>query len=815
MSNFNFLFDMEKMTVRDLQCKLYVETLREEYQNRDYMFTTIGEEMQSRIERAIEKKVEEIEQKEALSDEKLKNTWDNEFESIDDIRERLARAKEHLLGERLDDLQQMCSDRDFALALLLTCWKEKFALDKPSDAEIVNSYIQHELRLDAGKFCKSVIVENYKEYPRLNEKIAMLKNSGEIDSLIRSYLWHENVLEIDTDFYDKSTKMLTRDVDYVISKVYRDLIEGDYEVLRFNESIQLPEGETFYTIVAHLSSCKDRSLNGMLEFFRNLAVHAKYDSGRIILIDTERILASDDMYEFRKKMIEESLLEIYISGWYAGEDVYILRTIGAPENSVFNFVCWHQHYLSGSDNFLALHNKLTKNDVRSIDYNFEATSDLLTGQQGRAYSFRELFSVPKTGVEERELSGVYPVFQMKDMPHDFCDAVKNSADLDECEISGSFKILTEDKLVFFVGDDKIQCCYIEASEAKPVFVSHQFAVLDITSEILTPKYVQILCAKGILDKVFDNEGSGRNWYRYTDCSYDEYVGKEYLYTPEDKIRNLSSMIQIPSKEQQSKELVDAQFINASAVERERALEMLLAEKTWLNEEHIRNIKHRIGNELLPVKNDVDAMFKVLQNHPEGITLDTIRGKDEKVSEILERLTRCIAKVNESLQDLTRTVDKGNLKPVDIVATINDFEKDAVCNQTFKLCHNIPEKRIYVNGSTNMINSILRNIVDNAVRHGFIDKTRRDYAVEISIHEDGNGNCVLDVKNNGAPMSELARDSYFKRGSVVGLTGHSGIGGADVKDTANAMGGDATLPVEDGEWAVCVRISLPILNTEKI
>lgn len=799
---------MEKMTVRDLQCKLYVETLREEYQNRDYMFTTIGEELQSLIKSVIEKEVEEIEQKEALSDEKLKNSWGNKFESIDDIRESLVRAKQYYLGERLDHLQQMCSDRDFALALLLTYWKEKFASEKPSDAEIVNSYIQHELRLDTGEFCKSVIVDNYKEYLRLNEKITMLEFKDEIDDLIGSYNLCGDVLEIDTDFYDKSTKMLTGDEAYVISKVFRDLVEGDYEVLRFSEPIQLPEGKTSYTtIVALLSSCKDRSVNGVLEFFRNLAVHAK----NVILIDTERLLASDEMYEFRKKMIEESLLEIFISGGSLGADVYILRAISAHENSVFNFVCRHQHFMTpDSYNFLTLHNKLTKNDVRSLDYNFEATSDLLTGQQGRAFSLRELFPEPKTGVEEQKLTGLYPVFQMKDMPNGFNDAVKCSADLDECEIDGLFKILTENKMVLFIGDDKIQCCYIEASETNPVFVGHQFAVLDL-NEALTPKYVQILCAKGILDKVFDSDpfGQNRNWFRRTEC------GDGFLITPEDKISAISAMIQIPSKEQQGKELVDAQFINASAVERERALEMLLAEKAWLNEEHIRNIKHRIGNELLPVKNDVDAMFKVLQNHPEGITLDTIRGKDEKVSEILERLTRCIAKVNESLQDLTRTVDKGNLKPVDIVAAINDFAKDAVCNQTFKLCHNIPEKRIYVNGSTNMINSILRNIVDNAVRHGFIDNTRRDYAVEISIHEDGNGNCVLDVKNNGAPMSELARDSYFKRGSVVGLTGHSGIGGADVKDTANAMGGDATLPVEDDGWPVWVRISLPILNTEKI
>lgn len=805
---------MEKMTVRDLQCKLYVETLREKYNTRDFMFTTIGEKKIANITQGIKMKIKKIEEKESLSDAELKNTWGDKSKSIGDIRKSLALVKEYYHGKCLTKFIQDCKDKDFALALLFTCWKEKFALKNSSDSAIIDSYIQHEMPIDPCNVSILALKDIYSEYISCNKKSHInFLYEEEVFHLISSYDKSdgERTLEIDTDFFGKSTKVVSKEKAYMISKVIRDLTGVESEVYRIEMLGELHPEELYGTIVARLSSCKDQSYDGILDFFNQLVPLAN-KSGRIILVDTERKLASEEMYDFRKKMIDESLLEIYVGGGYdLFADIYILHAQGVSENDLFNFVSYHQHSASISDNFLTLHNKLSHDDVVSINYNFDVTSDLLTGHKGKAYSFRDLFSVPKSGVEDKKMSGRYRVFQMKDMQQDYLKGVKNYALLDEFEISGSYKILTEDKLLFFVGDEKIQCCYVEASTDSPVVVGHQFAVLDLNKEILTPEYVQILCAKGVMERAFSSSFWDRKQFRYADCYFDSDIDKDVLYTPEDKIVGIPTMIQIPSREQQRKEVSDAQFINASAIERERALEMLLAEKTWLNEEHIRNIKHRIGNELVPVKNDIDAIYKILLKHPEGITLDTIRGKNEKVSEILSRLSRCISTVSESLHDLTRTVDKGNLKPVDIVATIKDFVKNAGSEQTFKISLKVPEEIIYVNGSTNMINSILRNIVSNAVRHGFVDKSRNDYMVEISIDKDGNGNCVLDVKNNGAPMNEYAREIYFKRGSVAGSTGHSGIGGADVKETANAMGGDVTLPLSEDAWSVCVRISLPIFN----
>lgn len=804
LSMFNLnLIDMEKMTVQDLKCKLYIETLREQYQNRDFMFTIIGEKKLKESKAKIESRLEDI--RKNMENDPENYSYSYIEKKVKDVREDLV---SYSILKRIDE--------DFCIALLFVCWKNKFAKDNPSDLALVNSLQLRELELDFNQIVDKMVVDACSPYLLHNRHLDFA--SDEVKNLILGYGdWKgKNVLEIDTDFYSDSTKMMSDEYDFLISKIIRDLNESESKVMRFNADSLIPQDGKYSLIIVRVSSCPCQTAKEFESFYSKLTDptdKGKY-SRRIILLDDKRILASKEMFAFRKKLIDENLLDIFLSGDRGLEsgDIYILYSSSQTENTKFNFVGGHDSYFK---NMITAHQKLSKSDVKSVDYNFYDASDLIPGNSGHSYIFNELFLIPKTEVEEKKISGAYHVFQMKDMPTNSSNFVKESSQLDVCEISGWFKIVTKDKVIFYVGDSKIQVAFLRATSECPAYVGGQFILLDLNTELLTPEYLYILYAKGIFESLFDSASFDREYFHYTDCDIFDDAGNEILITPETKTGYIQCSIQIPSKDIQRKEIEDAQFVNASVVNRERALEQLLAEKTWLNEMHIRNIKHRIGNELVPVKTDLDAFSKLFQNHPEGVTLNTVRGKNEKVSEILERLSRDVDIISESLQDLTRTIDKNDLKPVDIITVVKDFVRDSASDGLFKFSLKVPEEHIIVNGSSNMIRSIMRNIVDNAVRHGFVDKTKGDYTIEVSITQDGNGNCVLCIKNNGAPMSELARDNYFKRGGIAGNTGHSGIGGADVKDTVNAMGGEVTLPIDENGWAVCIRISLPILNIEKI
>lgn len=802
---------MEKNTVRNLQCKLYIETLCENYMNRDFCFTIYGEQKVKGLLIIVRNKRNDIERRKAMSDDDLlKEERAKLFhETIEDIRKSLDDEGIELNDQERNVIESF-KRKDFLMALLYTCWINKF----PSSDKNMEKAIINKLEVDFSKIIDSVAIEIYSSCMIHNNFFFYDEVAKDI---ITSYEgWDgERALEINTDFYGQSCKYMSLDEDYFISKIIADLKGVSAGVFHLDENISIPSGKDYSVIIATPPHWVTENADDMDCFYTKLVSCANKSCGRIILIDEYHVLASDKMYEFRKKMIDHSLLDIYISGRSLGADIYILHAAEQSEFSPLHFVCGHKYSSSYADNILTLHNKLNKSDVVSIDYDFNAASDLVVGGQGKSYSFNELFSIPKTGIEEKGVNGIRRVFQQKNLANDFSDFVVDAQALDLVEIKGNYRVITEDKLIMYVGD-RIRCSYIKADIKNPVYVGHQFAVLDLNKEILIPEYVQILCVKNYLEMAFDDSWE-RDYYRVTDYNYDSFTEQEFYITPEHKIIGKNYRLRIPSKEEQLKSIENARFINASSLERERALKTMLAEKAWLNEEHIRNIKHRIGNELLPIKNDIDTFVKLFRKHPEGLTFDTVRGKDEKVSEILERLSRCINQVTESLQDLTRTIDKANLKPVDLVETVSGFVKKFAGNNDFKIIiPDIPAERIYVNGSKNMIDSILQNIVSNAIRHGFIDKSRKDYAIKVLVQYDGSGNVVLTVANNGAPMSALGKGNYFIRGGVAGDTGHSGIGGADIKDTVDCMGGNVVLLCDDqSDWKVCVRISLPITNTEKI
>ena len=802
---------MEKNSARDLMCKLYIETLCENYMNRDFWFTIYGEEKAKRLLVNVRNERKDIERRKAMSDDALlKEECAKRFPKsmIDDVRKCLD-SEDLELNDQERNVIESFKRKDFLMALLYTCWINKF----PSSDKNMEKAIINKLEVDFSKIIDSVAIEIYSSCMIHNNFFFYDEVAKDI---ITSYEgWDgERALEINTDFYGQSCKYMSLDEDYFISKIIADLKGVSAGVFHLDENLSIPSGKEYSVIIATPPHWVTENADDMDCFYTKLVSCANKSCGRIILIDEYHVLASDKMYGFRKKMIDHSLLDIYISGRSLGADIYILHAAEQSEYSPLHFVCGHKYSSSYADNILTLHNKLNKSDVVSIDYDFNAASDLVVGGQGKSYSFNELFSIPKTGIEEKGVNGIQRVFQQKNLANDFSDFVVDAQALDLVEIKGNYRVITEDKLIMYVGD-RIRCSYIKADIQNPVYVGHQFAVLDLNKEILIPEYVQILCVKNYLEMAFDDSWE-RDYYRVTDYNFDSFTEQEFYITPEHKIIGKNYRLRIPSKEEQLKSIDDAKFINASAMERERALRTMLAEKAWLNEEHIRKIKHRIGNELLPVKNDIDAFVKLFHNHPEGLTLGTVRGKDEKVSEMLERLSVCIDKVSESLLDLTRTIDKDNLKPVDIVDVLSKYIKKFAGNKDFTIIPEIPTERIFVNGSKNMIESILQNIVSNAVRHGFIDKSRKDYTIKVFVQYDGSGNVVLTVSNNGAPMSALGKDNYFIRGGVAGDTGHSGIGGADIKDSVDCMGGNVVLLCnEQSDWKVSIRISLPITNTEKI
>ena len=122
---------------------------------------------------------------------------------------------------------------------------------------------------------------------------------------------------------------------------------------------------------------------------------------------------------------------------------------------------------------------------------------------------------------------------------------------------------------------------------------------------------------------------------------------------------------------------------------------------------------------------------------------------------------------------------------------------------------------YVDIAEYNFGKIVRNILENAKKHGFDDFTDvncKDCVIEIALNWDKERQMYrIDFRNNGNPLPEgLTKASYGENRKYAGKTGGTGIGGYEVAENVRYYNGDYAIS-QDGDWIV-VSIYLPKSKT---
>lgn len=275
----------------------------------------------------------------------------------------------------------------------------------------------------------------------------------------------------------------------------------------------------------------------------------------------------------------------------------------------------------------------------------------------------------------------------------------------------------------------------------------------------------------------------------------------------------SSMI-VPSIPVQKQRIADAISMEKMLQEKMAEKERKFQQKEWLNEAHIRNSKHRLSNEIMPMRMAIERLQSFFRKHPSGIKLSDVIGEITKqsVGDLLEGLSCSIGNIEVEIDNLTRSEQAGEPEQVLNVAQSLDDYLNRIASKyqkTFKVEKVGFDAELSIKISPKAFIELLDNIVNNAVRHGFIHD-RSDYLLQITIEDTGDRMCRISIANNGEPMSERARATYFEQGSFAGLTGHTGIGGYRTFDICDKAGGQAIAPYSKEGFPVVISVEFPII-----
>lgn len=425
-----------------------------------------------------------------------------------------------------------------------------------------------------------------------------------------------------------------------------------------------------------------------------------------------------------------------------------------------------------------------------------------------------------------EVSG--RIFQEKDFAKDWDSIYVHPSDLDHGTSKKGMRKITSPTLI--MASHSPMMAFVLASENEPVFVCSGFkrtqtigyTLLFRLNPSVLPDYlfymskyeswVEISKRIDIDDKYNKTYGAYETfvsigWSNVGEI-FDDGITSD-VTTAESVFRNglYESSLNIPSIIVQKQRIADAKSMEKMLLEKMAEKERKFQQKEWLNEAHIRNSKHRLSNEAMPIRMAIERLQNFFKKRPDGVRLSDMIGEitNQSVNDLLEGLSRSIKKVEIEIENLTRSEQAGESEQkLNVVHSLDEY-LDKIASK-YPVSFNIEkigfEQELNIKISPKEFMELLDNIVGNAVRHGFIGN-RNDYLLQVSIEVTDDRMCEIAIANNGEPMLERARTTFFEQGSIAGPTGNTGYGGFRIYDICYKAGGEAMLPYSKEGFSVVI------------
>ena len=354
-----------------------------------------------------------------------------------------------------------------------------------------------------------------------------------------------------------------------------------------------------------------------------------------------------------------------------------------------------------------------------------------------------------------EISG--KIFHEKDFSKGWDSIYVHPSDLDDGMSKRGMRKITTPTLIMASHSPKM--AFVLASEDDPVFVCSGFKRTQTIGYILLfrlnpsilPDYLFYMSKYESwvsVSKGMDTEDKYYEVYKGKGYEYlDDFIGGKNVGTGfgdgvDDVVETaegaflggLNSSYQkrlnVPSMSVQKQRVSDAKAMEKMLQEKMAEKERKFQQKEWLNEAHIRNSKHRLSNEVMPMRMAIERLKSFFLKHSDGVKLSDVIGEITKqsVNDLLEGLLHSVGNIETEIENLTKSEQAGVPEQIlNVASSLNDYF-DRIASK-YPASFNIEkigfEKDLNIKISPKAFMELLDNIVGNAVRHGFIEN-RKDY-----------------------------------------------------------------------------------------
>lgn len=476
---------------------------------------------------------------------------------------------------------------------------------------------------------------------------------------------------------------------------------------------------------------------------------------------------------------------------------------------------------ANNENYISLNSQILNENSYIWNAGFyKAEKNIVVPEGYSRVEFRDIASRIASIRDFRETEG--RLVNIADLSSDVSNCMPNVG-IVNFESKGVYKI--EEPVLLLSPLRDLKPSYFVASPEEPLFVNTNIWAFRLTAEWVNPQYLCLQLSKA---------------YHVLSGLTIPKISREQL----DKIKLAFPSKGMPTSYKEQEQLFE-EFVQATKLSKAKEMGLL---------EVIDKMKADYINVIRSRKHDMKPYVRELGSFERMIRHYISIRKD--MSDFSEKMNALLDKHNEALKNLSELIDifseeqqfgepeNFNLNKYLIELEINhdessgywiEYDRDdnalseiipipmgSIYDENFvpidpdsKIGKVIleEENRFPVIVDINHLDfeRLVRNIIENAVTHGFTDPNRNDYGIGIDLTVDLEKNMFqIDFSNNGTPLpAGMDKQRYGLLGEKAGLTGRTGRGGYIVKSIIEHYHGDYDVFM-DGTNTI-IRILLPIAN----
>ncbi len=278
---------------------------------------------------------------------------------------------------------------------------------------------------------------------------------------------------------------------------------------------------------------------------------------------------------------------------------------------------------------------------------------------------------------------------------------------------------------------------------------------------------------------------------------------------------LKIKMQIPKRKEQ-----DAILVNR--LETDHFFPELKEKEDFSKENFVKILKHTLKQRIGSISSDFSTLSKYLtQKHKSenSINMDEVivpifEGdsleikEDYKLETILNRIQNALAMSHNILDKAEDILKVESIHKSEF--NINNLLSKIGASYT-KITVNVEGPIIYIVADSSLIQVMVNNIIDNAIKHG--ELTKKDFNGKVLIRvKKENKNLILQIQNNGSPISESFKvEDFLSNGKTQGEYGGTGFGGFLISNILKKHNGK--IEIMDmksiSEYNVGFRIIIPL------